>query len=58
MTQVLGLLRLAPEAQDIALAFGDCPNGKRLGIHALRSLANLPLEQEGTKIEEFYTETD
>ena len=50
VTQVLGLLRLAPEAQDIALAFGDRPNGKRLGIQALRSLANLPLEQQETKI--------
>ena len=58
MTQVLGLLRLAPEAQDMALAFGDLPNGKRLGINALRSLANLPVEQQGIKIEEYHNGTD
>ena len=58
VTQVLGLLRLAPEAQDMALAFGDLPNGKQLGIHALRSLANLPVEQQGIKIEEYHNGTD
>ena len=58
VTQVLGLLHLAPEAQDMALAFGDLLNGKRLGVHALRSLANLPVEQQLIKIKEFCTETD
>ena len=57
VTQVLGLLRLAPEAQDMALAFGDLLNGKRLGVHALRSLANLPVEQQVLKIKEFCTGT-
>ena len=58
VTQVLDLRRLAPEAQDMALAFGDLLNGKRLGVHALRSLANLPAEQQVRKIEESRTEVD
>ena len=57
VTQVPDLLRLAPEAQDMALAFGDLLNGKRLGVHALRSLANLPVEQQVIKIKEFCAET-
>ena len=44
--------------QDMVLAFGNLLNGKQLGIHALRSLANLPVKQQLIKIEEFCAETD
>ena len=40
----------------MVLAFGNLLNGKQLGVHALRSLANLPVEQQLIKIEEFCAE--
>ena len=56
VTQVLGLLQLAPDLQDVVAALGDPINGKGCGVHTLRSLlrpntrAADTLEQEITRL--------
>jgi hypothetical protein len=45
VTQVLGLLRLSPEEQQAVLGLGDPIAGRRLGVHALRSLPFLPPDE-------------
>ena len=46
MTQVLHLLRLAPEVRVAVLALGDPLHGRIVGTHTLRLLSKLSVEEQ------------
>ena len=52
VTRVLGLLHLAPDTKSLILTLGDPIKGNGFGIHTLRSLLHLPVDQQITCIEE------
>ena len=52
VTQVLSLLHLTPEVRSSILSLGDPMRGKGLGIHELRSLLHLPVEEQISWIKE------
>ena len=52
VTQVLSLLRLAPEVKSLILSLGDPIKGKGFGIHTLRSLLRLPVDEQISWIKE------
>jgi hypothetical protein len=43
VTQVLCLLKLAPEVREILVGLGDPTDGLVIGAHTLRSLTRLPV---------------
>ena len=52
VTQVLSLLDLAPAAKSLILSLGDPLEGKGVGIHTLRSLLHLSVDEQISKIKE------
>ena len=52
VTQVLGLLHLAPQAKIAILALGDPIEGKVLGAHSLRLLTKLPAQDQERRVSE------
>ena len=52
VTQVLGLLHLAPQVKIAILALGDPIEGRLLGAHSLRSLTKLPDQDQERRISE------
>ena len=52
MTHVLGLLHLSPDASSLILTLGDPIKGKGFGIHTLRSLLRLPVDEQISRIKE------
>ena len=55
VTQVLSLLRLAPEMRSSILSLGDPIKGNGFGIHTLRSLLRLPADEQISWIKERIT---
>ena len=49
---VLGLLHLAPDARSLILTLGDPIEGNGFGIHTLRSLLRLPVDEQISRIKE------
>lgn len=46
VTRLLGLLHLAPDARSLILTLGDPIKGKGFGIHTLRSLLHLSVDDQ------------
>ena len=50
VTQVLRILKVAPNVKDLVLALGDPVEGRIVGVHGLRSMARLPTEEQEGRI--------
>ena len=50
VTQVLRLLRMAPGAKETVLALGDPIEGRVVGVHTLRSISKLSVEEQEHQI--------
>ena len=52
VSRVLGLLHLAADARSLILTIGDPIKGNGFGIHTLRSLLHLPVDEQISRIKE------